>query len=68
MEKRFGIKATELRPDMELPWEYEWLLSSLHDEPFFIHDYPRGARGFYDREYADKPGYLMDFEIIQFFY
>jgi asparaginyl-tRNA synthetase len=64
MEKRFSIKVNELRPDRELTWEYEWLMSYLHDEPFFIHDYPRGARGFYDREYADKPGYLMDFDLI----
>ncbi len=64
MEKRFGIKATKLRHDAELPWEYEWLLSSLHEEPFFIHDYPRGARGFYDREYESKPGILMDFDLL----
>ena len=64
IEERFKIKVNTLRPDMELPWEYEWLLSSMHDEPFFIHDYPRGARGFYDREYEDKKGYLMDFDLL----
>ena len=64
IQKQFGIKPKSLNYDAEIPWEYEWLLSSLHDEPFFIHDYPKGARGFYDREYPDKPGLLMDFDLI----
>ncbi len=61
---RFGYEPKELRRDAEIPWEYEWLLSSLHDEPFFIHDYPKGSRGFYDREYPDRPGLLMDFDLV----
>ncbi|RMG20174.1 MAG: asparagine ligase [Methanobacteriota archaeon] len=60
----FGIKPKNIQPKAEIPWEYEWLISTLHEEPFFIHDYPKGARGFYDREYPDKPGYLMDFDLI----
>lgn len=64
MRQRFGYEPTEPRRDAEIPWEYEWLLSSLHDEPFFIHDYPKGSRGFYDREYPNRPGVLMDFDLV----
>jgi asparaginyl-tRNA synthetase len=64
MEKMFGYKPKKLSYDAEIPWEYEWLISYLHDEPFFIHDYPKGSRGFYDKEYTDKPGILMDFDML----
>ncbi len=64
IQRLFRIKPNKLSKETELHWEYEWLLSSMFKEPFFIHDYPRGARGFYDREYPQKPGYLMDFDLI----
>ncbi|HLI46317.1 MAG TPA: asparagine synthetase A [Geobacterales bacterium] len=64
MKKLFGYKPKELSYSSEIPWEYEWLMSYLHSEPFFIHDYPRGSRGFYDREYPDKLGLLMDFDLL----
>lgn len=64
IQKIFGTKPKEVKKDSEIPWEFEWLVSTLHDQPFFIHDYPKGARGFYDREYPDKPGILMDFDLI----
>lgn len=60
----FGYEPKELSYNAEIPWEYEWLLSYLHEEPFFIHGYPRGSRGFYDREYSDKKGILMDFDLL----
>ncbi len=64
MERLFKFVPKPLSYNSEIPWEYEWLVSSLHDEPFFIYDYPKGSRGFYDREYKDKPGLLMDFDLI----
>ena len=64
IEQKFKIKPKKLTYKAELPWEYEWVMSYFHDEPFFIHDYPKGARGFYDREYDDKPGILMDFDML----
>ncbi len=64
IQQRFGVKASRLSPKSEIPWEYEWLLSHIHDEPFFIYDYPKGARGFYDRESPQQPGILMDFDLI----
>src|SRR3990170_4289929 len=45
---------------VEIPWDHEEFLSSLYVEPFFIRDYPRGARGFYDREDPARPGILRD--------
>ena len=49
---------------IEIPWEDEEFLSSLYEEPFFVRDYPRAARGFYDREDADRPGILRDFDLL----
>lgn len=49
---------------VEIPWDHEEFLSSLYVEPFFIRDYPRGARGFYDREDPARPGILRDFDLL----
>ncbi len=49
---------------VELPWEHEEYLSSLFGEPFFVYDYPRSSRGFYDREDPDRPGILRDFDLL----
>ena len=32
--------------------------------PFFVTDYPKGSRGFYDRESRDQPGPLRNFDLI----
>jgi len=48
----------------EISWDDEVFLSSIHQEPFFIYDYPKGARGFYDREDENRPGVLRDFDMI----
>ena len=64
MGQLFKFAPKPLSYNSEIPWEYEWLLSSLHDEPFFIYDYPKGSRGFYDKEYKDRPGLLMDFDLV----
>ncbi len=59
--RNLGFKTSR---STEIPWEGEKILSGLHDEPFFIYNYPRGARGFYDREDPEKPGILRDFDML----
>ena len=54
----------EVSYGVEIPWDHEEFLSALFREPFFIKDYPRGSRGFYDREDPDRPGVLRDFDLI----
>ena len=51
-------------PKEELLWECEKLISALHDSPFFVYDYPKGSRGFYDREDPERPGVLRDFDML----
>jgi aspartate-ammonia ligase (EC 6.3.1.1) len=51
-------------PQAELRWECEKLLSGLHAQPFFVYDYPKGSRGFYDREDPERPGVLRDFDML----
>jgi len=48
----------------ELTWRNEQAISSMFDSPFFVYDYPRGSRGFYDREDPRRPGILRDFDMI----
>ncbi len=36
----------------------------LESRPFFLTDYPKGSRGFYDRENPQRPGYLRNFDLI----
>jgi asparaginyl-tRNA synthetase len=51
-------------PDAELDWAGEAKLSRQHDRPLFITDYPKGSRGFYDREREDQPGILENFDLL----
>ncbi len=51
-------------PDAELDWDGEALLSARRDRPFFVTDYPKGSRGFYDRENPEDPGLLRNFDLI----
>jgi asparaginyl-tRNA synthetase len=51
-------------PDAELDWEGEAKLSAKASRPFFVTDYPKGSRGFYDRENEDLPGMLRNFDLI----
>ncbi|HEX4831890.1 MAG TPA: asparagine synthetase A [Trebonia sp.] len=51
-------------PDAEIDWAGERLLSAQYRQPFFITDYPKGSRGFYDRESRDAPGRLRNFDLI----
>lgn len=66
LRKRFGVDRPERRLSVEgeIPWEWEWFLSRMFKAPFFIYDYPKSSRGFYDREYPDKRGILMDFDLL----
>ncbi|GAA2018184.1 asparagine synthetase A [Catenulispora yoronensis] len=51
-------------PLAEIDWEGERLLSADAPRPFFVTDYPKGSRGFYDRENAEDPGSLRNFDLI----
>lgn len=48
----------------EIDWTGEELLSRTAARPFFVTDYPKGSRGFYDREDPDRPGMLRNFDLI----
>ena len=51
-------------PDAEIDWAGEAMLSEKTGAPFFVTDYPKGSRGFYDRENKDLPGMLRNFDLI----
>jgi len=50
--------------DAEIDWVGEAMLSAKSSRPFFITDYPKGSRGFYDRESTECPGFLRNFDLI----
>ena len=51
-------------PGAEIEWEGEKLLSEKASRPFFLTDYPKGSRGFYDRENPAHPGFLRNFDLL----
>ena len=51
-------------PEAEIDWEAEAILSKAVQQPFFVTGYPKGSRGFYDREDRDQPGLLRSFDLI----
>lgn len=51
-------------PDAEIDWAGEALLSAKASRPFFLTDYPKGSRGFYDRENPAAPGRLLNFDLL----
>ncbi len=51
-------------PDGEIDWAGEEVLSRKASRPFFVTDYPKGSRGFYDREEPGNPGVLRNFDLI----
>jgi asparaginyl-tRNA synthetase len=51
-------------PDAEIDWRAEVILSSKVSGPFFLTDYPKGSRGFYDRENRAEAGVLRNFDLI----
>jgi asparaginyl-tRNA synthetase len=48
----------------EIPWDAEVALSAMHEQAFFVYDYPLVSRGFYDREDPRRPGILRDFDML----
>ncbi|MEV0619371.1 asparagine synthetase A [Nonomuraea sp. NPDC050404] len=48
----------------ELAWSGERVLSGKATRPFFVIDYPKGSRGFYDRESRTSAGVLRNFDLI----
>lgn len=61
MAKELGFEASE---DKEIPHEAERALSVEIGEPFFIVDYPRGSRGFYDKIDSRDSKRLLSFDLI----
>ncbi len=57
-EKGFEVKQGE-----EISWEAEATLSNSFRDFFWLIDYPKTARGFYDREDEECPGILRDFDL-----
>lgn len=51
-------------PGTEIEWEAEEYISGQSTKPFFIVDYPKGSRGFYDKEDPTRPATLMSFDLI----
>lgn len=51
-------------PDGEIDWAGEALLSAKASRPFFLTSYPKGSRGFYDRESREVPGELRNFDLL----
>jgi asparaginyl-tRNA synthetase len=51
-------------PDAEIDWVGEEILSQKASRPVFLTNYPKGSRGFYDREDVDSPGVLRNFDLI----
>ncbi|WP_395367074.1 asparagine synthetase A [Streptomyces sp. YH02] len=51
-------------PGAEIDWMGEEILSGKSSRPFFVVDYPKGSRGFYDREDLAAPGVLRNFDLI----
>ncbi|WNI33356.1 asparagine synthetase A [Streptomyces sp. ITFR-6] len=50
--------------DTEIEWSGEALLSRHLGQPVFVTDYPKGSRGFYDRESQTEPGVLRNFDLL----
>jgi asparaginyl-tRNA synthetase len=59
--ERIGVPQTGTS---EISWAGEYTLSRKATRPFFITHYPKGSRGFYDRESDDTPGVLQNFDLI----
>ena len=65
-EAVLDLRALGHRQDAaaEIDWVGERLLSARSPRPFFVTDYPKGSRGFYDLENPDRPGSLRNFDLI----
>jgi asparaginyl-tRNA synthetase len=61
---RLADEGFVMDPHTEIPWAGERLLSSLYPTGLVITHYPRGARGFYDKEDPERRGILLDFDVL----
>ncbi|MFI6024790.1 asparagine synthetase A [Amycolatopsis magusensis] len=61
---RLRALGHDQNPGAEIDWEGEAILSREATRPFFVTDYPKGSRGFYDRENPDQPGTLCNFDLL----
>lgn len=61
---RLRAQGHPQNPDAEIDWEGERTLSLQSGKPFFVNDYPKGSRGFYDREDPQRPGVLRNFDLL----
>ncbi|MFC9409952.1 asparagine synthetase A [[Kitasatospora] papulosa] len=61
---RLGHLGHDQSPNAEIDWQGEVLLAAEAEQPFLITDYPKGSRGFYDRESEQLPGFLSNFDLI----
>jgi asparaginyl-tRNA synthetase len=62
--RRLGELGHEQSPDAEIDWQAEALISRASQGAFFVTEYPKGSRGFYDKENPDKPGVLQSFDLM----
>lgn len=62
--ERLAADGHAQNPDAEIDWEAEKVLSKATVRPFFVTDYPKGSRGFYDRESRTIPGTLRNFDLL----
>ncbi|MFH8632086.1 asparagine synthetase A [Streptomyces lydicus] len=59
-----AVLGHQQNPDAEIDWEGEAMLSRKATRPFFVTSYPKGSRGFYDREDPEVPGTLRNFDLL----
>ncbi|MGW1174717.1 asparagine synthetase A [Kitasatospora sp. NPDC002543] len=59
-----AIDRTGGDPHAEIDWAAEAEISREASRPFFVVDYPKGSRGFYDRENREQPGLLRNFDLL----
>ncbi|HEV2638139.1 MAG TPA: asparagine synthetase A [Actinocrinis sp.] len=61
---RLRAKGYPQAAGTEIEWPAEELISRDAHAPFFVVGYPKGSRGFYDREDPAVPGTLLNFDLI----
>jgi aspartyl/asparaginyl-tRNA synthetase/glutamate mutase epsilon subunit len=54
----------EQSPDAEIDWQAEAIFSRALTGGAFVTNYPKGSRGFYDREDPDRAGLLRNFDLL----
>jgi len=57
-------RGYEASSQKEIPWREERILSTFFTAPFFIYDYPKESRGFYDMQDLKRPEILRDFDLL----